>query len=719
MLRHWSFSALPIRYKIIATHMMILTSFALISWFVSYSVMRESLETHIISELSNTTETVRGMVETSVRLSIRNNLRAVAETNREILTLLHSRQLRGELTEAEAKKQATEILLSQTIGQTGYIYCVNSQARAMVHPSQKVVGVVFSDQNFVAEQVRRKEGYLEYEWKNPGEEIPRAKALYMTYFEPWDWIVSATAYRDEFETLVNVSDFSQSVKTLKFGNSGYSFVMDLHGNLIVHPLLHGKNAFEMAIPDGTQFLETMVSEKRGQLNYEWQNPGEKEPRLKIVVYDYIPEVGWIVAASAYLDDLYEPLKIIRHRTIGVGVFCLLIGAMFAIAVSTSITDPIRQLVVRLSKSPSGKVSHGRDEVEQLSAHFDGFLTDLQQEARERLQMENDLRASQERYRAVMEAAPDPIMVLGLKGEVSYLNLAFMRVFGWEQEDFSGESAPAFVPPEERERALQLQTRLLSGEVIADEESLRITHGGEQLTVNMSGGPFLDSEGIVAGCIIILRDISEFKLLEREVIDADERDRIRIGQDLHDDLVPHLIGLEVMFQLLRRRLVDNIEAADKQAEKVQGVITEAIAKTRALSRGLSPVHLVEEGLEMGLRQLGETVETVFGIPCAVEWEGTVSLATTTAVHVYRIMQEALNNAVKHANADQLWIKCAVVGDTAIFEVADDGSGLTECSDRHGMGLKIMTFRAQLIGASVAVVGRSSGGTAVRLTVRQER
>jgi PAS domain S-box-containing protein len=658
------------------------------------------------------------MVETSVRLSIRSNLRAVAESNREILALLHAEQLRGELTEDQAQKRAAETLLSQSIGQTGYIYCVNSQAVATVHPSPKVVGIDFSDQDFVAEQVQRKEGYLEYQWKNPGEKVSRAKALYMSYFEPWDWIVSVTAYRDEFEKLVNVDDFSQSVKSLKFGKSGYSFVMDLNGNLIVHPSQDGKNAFEIALPDSDQFLSTMIKEKHGQQRYLWQNPGDKEPRQKIVVYDFIPEVGWIVAASAYLDDLYEPLQVIRDRTLAAGLFCLLIGVMVAIQVSASITDPIRQLVARLAKTPPDKVFHGRDEVDQLSAQFDRFLTDLEQEARERLQAEQKLRSSQERYRAVMEAAPDPIMVLGLAGEVSYLNQAFTRLFGWTLEDFSAESARAFVPAEERQRSRRHLAGLLNGAVMADEESLRVTRAGEQLTVNMSGGPFRDSLGNVGGCVIILRDISEFKLLEREVIDADERDRIRIGQDLHDDLVPHLIGLDVMYKLLRRRLSDNREEADKQAEKVQGVIDEAIAKTRALSRGFSPVHLVEEGLEMSLRQLGDMVETVFSIPCAVEWHGSVCLETTTAVHVYRIVQEALNNAVKHADAEQLSINCTVVDDTAIFEVADDGCGLRDQKNRRGMGLKIMTFRAQMIGGSLEVAASNGAGTRVKLRVRQE-
>ena len=718
MRRNRSFSALPIRYKIILTSMMVLIFFALITWFVSYSVMRESLETHIVSELTNTTEAVRSMVETSVRLSIRNDLRAVAESNRDILTLLHSKQLSGELTEAAAQKRAAETLLSQSIGQTGYLYCVNSQAIATVHPSQQVVGRDFSAQDFVIEQVRRKEGYLEYEWKNPDEQVSRAKALYMSYFEPWDWIVSVTAYRDEFEKLVNVSDFSESVESLKFGESGYSFVMDLQGNLIVHPSLHGKNAFEAAISDGDEFLKTMIKEKRGQMSYEWQNPGDQEPRKKIVVYDYLPEVGWIVAASAYLDDLYAPLQVIQDRTIVAGLFCLLLGVMVSIQVSASITDPIRQLVSRLSKSLPGKGFHGRDEVDQLSDHFERFLADLELEARERLQVEQDLGSSQKRYRAVMEAAPDPIMVLGLEGEVSYLNQAFMRVFGWTLEDFSAGLARVFVPADERTRSRQLLTCLLNDEVLAEEESQRVTRKGERLTVNMSGGTFRDNAGNIGGCVIILRDVSEFKLLEREVIDADERDRIRIGQELHDDLVPHLIGLEVMYKLLRRRLGNGNDAAYKQAEKVQGVISEAIAKTRALSRGLSPVHLVEEGLEMGLRQLGEMVETIFGIPCGVEWKGSVCLDTTTAVHVYRIVQEALNNAVKHANANHLSVKCDVVGDTAIFEVADDGSGLRAYHVKRGMGLKIMAFRAQMIGGSVDVTGRSAGGTVVRLTVRQE-
>ncbi|MHB8762747.1 MAG: cache domain-containing protein [Deferrisomatales bacterium] len=703
-------SGLPIRTKLLAACLAILVPFAAASVGVAYTVMRGALERQIHSELRNATETLRGTVQTAVGVSIRNYLRSVAETNRELVAHFHGEVLRGALTEAEAKAQAARAVVGQTIGRTGYLYCVDSRGTAAVHPSKEVQGRNFAEQPFVAEQMRRKTGYLEYEWGNPGEAAARPKALSMAYFEPWDWIVTATAYQAEFEELVNTEDFRHSVAALRFGRSGYSFVFDLAGTLIIHPALPGQNAFELEGGQETAFVREMIRTRRGELTYRWQNPGDPAPRQKVVVYDFVPETQWIVASSAYLDDLYEPLAAMRNRIAAAALFCLAVGVALVARVSASITRPLGLLADHLARGAEGDYSvrslhRGGDEVGRLSAFFDRFMEALDRE-------------SQERYRSLMAAAPDPIMVLDPGGRVTYLNLAFTAVFGWRLEDFEQGAAHDFVPEAERDPARRVFLALCQGAAVSAGETTRVTRDGERLQVSVSGGPFRGAGGAVEGCILILRDVTEFKELEREVIEADERERIRIGQDLHDDLAPHLIGIELKCRLLQRRLADQSPDLEGQAGRIGELVGEATRKTRALARGLCPVHLEEEGLEVALRQLVEMVEAVFGVPCEFRPGAGVTVGGSAAVHVYRIAQEALHNAVKHANAQGIALGLEHRDGRGVLEVTDDGVGLAAGAAGRGMGLRIMAFRAAMIGAELELGPGDPGGTRVRLTLKRD-
>jgi len=230
-----------------------------------YFFVREKLTAGLESELNNTTTAILNLVRTSVDVSIKNHLRAVAKKNIEIIQHFYDQQQKGLLSEPEAKERASEILLAQTIGDSGYIYCLDSAGNIPVHPQASLVGTNVSDFAFVKEQLALKKGYVEYEWKNPGETVSRPKALYMLYFEPWDWIVSASSYRNEFMTLVNVEDFEKSVLDLRFGQTGYSFAMDGAGNAVIHPKLQGVNIFDSEdLPD--QHLREMQRKKIGQ-NY--------------------------------------------------------------------------------------------------------------------------------------------------------------------------------------------------------------------------------------------------------------------------------------------------------------------------------------------------------------------------------------------------------------------------------------------------------------------
>ncbi len=561
-------------------------------------MMHKALTVQIDRELNNSTDSMRNLVQTSVRLSIRNYLRSVAEKNSEIVNLFYQQQLNGKLSETEAKARATEVLLAQEIAKSGYLYCLDSAGNITVHPEQGVLGRQLAEVPFVNEQMRRKNGYIEYDWKNPGDTKAKPKALWMSYFQPWDWIISATAYRDEFDQVVNIDDFRESIESFKLKGSGYSYVLNSAGDLIIHPLLQDANVFARGLETPDDFFKTLLTRRKGRLYYDWKNPGESSPRRKVVVFDYVPEVDWIVASSAYLDDLYRPLRILRNMAILIGSLCLLGGSLVAMRISSSITRPLRELTERFAVGATGDYSvrmeqHGEDEIGKLTRFFNCFMEQLDSETRER------------------------------------------------------------------------------------------------------------------------------KRLERQISEADDQERIRMGQDLHDDLAPHLIGTEVLCRSLHKKLLLQAPEQAEQAETIRALISEATQKTRALARGLCSIHLGEEGLRFALTEFAGTVTSIFPVTCRVSGKGEVELSQAVAIHIYRIAQEAIQNAIKHAKAQHIEVLLERDSERLLLEVHDDGTGFTANDPPDGMGLQIMQFRTRIIDAELTIESHTEQGTVVRLILKNKK
>ena len=311
---------LRIRYKLFFSYTMIFIITIMLGSIVIYSIARQSIESNIESELKNSTNTILNMVRTSAAVSLKNYFRAVAEQNKDAAAYFYSKYQQGIFTEQEAKQEAASFFLGQVIGNSGYIYCIDSKGVIKVHPQKALIGVNISEYNFANQQKKRKNGYLEYDWKNPGEKFKRPKALYMSYFKQWDWIISVTSYREEFSKLVKIDDFRESILSLRFGLTGYSYVMDLKGNLIIHPELEGKNIMNVRDANGRLFIQEVCKLKKGKITYSWKNPHEAVAREKLVIFNYIPEYNWIVFSSGYLNELYAPLKTIKNAIFFIVVF---------------------------------------------------------------------------------------------------------------------------------------------------------------------------------------------------------------------------------------------------------------------------------------------------------------------------------------------------------------------------------------------------------------
>ena len=267
------FADLKIRHKLLVGYSAIFILSSILASTTIYHFVRRTIEANIESELQNTTTTILNMVRNATNVSIKNYLRAVAEKNRDIVSSYYRQYQAGLMSESQAMAMARKVLLSQTIGKTGYIYCLSSEGIIVNHPIEALMGADLSKYAFIQEQKRRKVGYVEYDWQNPTEDHPRAKALYMTYFAPWDWIISVSSYRLEFKELINVDDFRDSIMSLKFGQTGYSYVIDTKGKLVLHPKLEGINIYNETDAEGRGFVRELISKRSGKITYSWKNPG--------------------------------------------------------------------------------------------------------------------------------------------------------------------------------------------------------------------------------------------------------------------------------------------------------------------------------------------------------------------------------------------------------------------------------------------------------------
>jgi len=720
-----------IRSKLLLSYSAVFILAVSLSSLVIYFQVYRIIEGRIESELKASTSSILSMVRTAAAVSIKNRLRAVAEKNLEIAEHFHNQFRRGILSEADARRRTEEVFLSQTIGTSGYIYCINSNGETVLHPNAANIGVNYSNHPFVRIQTSRKDGYVEYDWKNPGESKSRPKATYMTYFEPWDWIISVSSYREEFKELVNTADFRESILARRFGLTGYSFVMDSRGNLIIHPQLEGHNYFNAVDLNGRQFVQEVCRRKNGKILYTWKNPHETFPRQKIAIFNYIPEMDWIVESSGYLDEFHKPLRTLQHLFAATVIGTLLLVLILSFRISASITRPLQGLMERFAAGSKGDFSNrmsleSQDEVGQLARYFNSFMealetshAALEEEIQERKQIEAALRTSEEMFAKAFRLSPNGIAITSLRtGRFLDINQSFLSATGFDRRNVIGRTLAEVGIIPDREDRIRLLSILEEVGRIRREEIEFITRSGSRRT------GLLSAEIIELwqepNMLATIEDITETRRLEGEIMETGDRERRNIGQDLHDDLCPHLIGIEGLAAVLSKKLQDKSPGESELAEKITVLIQEAIRKSRSLARGLCPVYLVAHGLESSLHELSANVESLFGIPCRFHSiSGPVLLEdNSVATQLFHIAQEAVNNAAKHGRATRIGILASLIENRLTLEVKDDGNGIPDAIESSGMGLKIMRFRANMIGADLNIQRPMDGGTVVSVTMNIE-
>ena len=232
-------------------------------------------------------------------------------------------------------------------------------------------------------------------------------------------------------------------------------------------------------------------------------------------------------------------------------------------------------------------------------------------------------------------------------------------------------------------------------------------------------PVLD-KGITTGLSVTIADITERIRLEREILEISTREQERIGQDLHDGLGQELTGLALMLRGLATKIRRDYPTATNDMDEIVAVVNHSIESARSLARGLSPVNSNRGGLVHALRALSARSRELYGLNVRFRskvWP-QLTLDEGRSSHLYRIAQEALTNVARHAQATRADVRLQVTDGKFALSISDDGVGLERpFKSIDGMGLKLMAYRAGMIGAKLEIAANAPTGTIVRICGEQ--
>jgi PAS domain S-box-containing protein len=321
---------------------------------------------------------------------------------------------------------------------------------------------------------------------------------------------------------------------------------------------------------------------------------------------------------------------------------------------------------------------------------------------------------------ILETMCEGVVLVTLHGRIEFTNPAFERMFGRKSVELAGMSILELF----NYRQFQSPTAALEGLL---EKSGR---GGKRDMLfrrrdgSQFAGEVLSAEIELSGerrILVVVQDVSERKQLESEIIEIANRERQRLGADLHDGLGQELTGISLMLRSLAKSA--GLSAFDSAPElnEIIALVNHAIQSARQMALGISPVTLERGGLLPALRTLigWSRVNYDIDVRLRLSVRSPLLISESAAAHLYLIAQEGINNAVKHGRARAIAVTLRGGRNLVSLSITDDGIGIAEIPARGaGMGLKLMEYRTAVIGGVMRIKRLPCGGTRIRSVCPQD-
>ncbi len=330
----------------------------------------------------------------------------------------------------------------------------------------------------------------------------------------------------------------------------------------------------------------------------------------------------------------------------------------------------------------------------------------------RKKAEAALAASEERFRELAEHVPECFWITDVaSSQVLYASPSFERIWGHSCDELyrNPEVWIEAIEPADRTRVADAFRAMVSTGKFQEEYRI-IRPDGTMRWIADRGVPIRNEAGEVYRVAGIAEDVTERRYLEKQVTEISSQERQRISHELHDSLGQQLTGLTYLARTTMKKLREKtLPEAEAVGVILQGLQASLIEVGRIV-RGLAPVDVDSLGLEAALRELVANIDSHAPLTCHFTCPQPFAVEdNAVATQLFRIAQEAANNAVRHAEAANLTIDLCVTNKILVLQIRDDGRGMDPNADFEGMGLGIMRYRSAVIGALFEIDSTEKGTT----------
>jgi two-component system, chemotaxis family, CheB/CheR fusion protein len=415
-------------------------------------------------------------------------------------------------------------------------------------------------------------------------------------------------------------------------------------------------------------------------------------------------VGWLVIELSWGRKYSNSL--VPYCNFGSQLFATSAAAWLVARVAAQSENLRREIAAR--RETESALASSNELLEQRVAERSAAA---RQRAEDLSRSEAALRARKNLFGSIMGCMAEGVLVIDVNGFVRLANPAARRLLNLADSDFEVDGGIL-------RQDVSLDD-ILRGRGCAPPAGGSLAWAAEVFFPDSAGGvwflmtsrPLVGDGGAAGGVVVVFTDVSLRKELERVEADVAERERQRIGRELHDGLGQHLVSTAFAAKMLADRLEAQRAAETAEASEICGLVNDAITQVRQLARTLYPVRLAD-GLPLALAELAESVRRTTGIVCRTEIRGDVRVPDpAAAANLYRLAQEAVNNAVKHAKPTNIAIRFERTGRRLVLTISNDGRRF-ESTRTDGLGLEIMRTRARAVGGAVYIDPGEIDGTVVR-------
>jgi PAS domain S-box-containing protein len=335
----------------------------------------------------------------------------------------------------------------------------------------------------------------------------------------------------------------------------------------------------------------------------------------------------------------------------------------------------------------------------------------------RNRMEVQVKEKDEILSVTLKSISDAVIGSELDGTIISWNKGAFDIFGYELYEVVGKNLSILTPTSYPNEMPENLDKIANGIVLDHYDTLRINKNGDLLNISIKISPIKNIKGKITGVSIIANDISEKKMMEREILEISEKESRRIGQDLHDNLGQHLTGLMFQLKVLENSLrKKNLPVDADMAHNITMETRDAVNLTRNLAKNLIKVNIDNQGLSTAIAELISFYSGISKIDFIYEVNEDIDNSIQDSIiinQLYHIAQEALTNSIKHSQASRIEVSLSLESSEICLQISDNGIGdkSSKENNEQGLGLSILKYRVNVIDGNVSIIRSANKGTQV--------